>query len=190
MKPRFPLKLDIRGLWYPSRMRIAVTGTPGVGKTSACSLVKSMLVLHVNDLVEKFDVATSYDRKRMTREVDVNKLSKAVSKLEGDMVLEGHFSHMLKPDVVVVLRCSPAVLEKRLRKKGWGEKKIRENVEAEAVDVVLVEALENAREVCEIDTTHMKPRQVAKAIENIISGERQKYRVGNVDWSEEVLSWF
>jgi len=190
MIPQFPLKLDIRASWYPSCMRIAVTGTPGVGKTSACSLVRRMLVLHVNDLVEKFDAASGYDRKRKTREVNVTKLSKEISKLEGDMVLEGHFSHMLRPDVAVVLRCSPAVLEKRLRKKGWDEKKIRENVEAEAVDVVLIEALENAGEVCEIDTTHMKPSQVAKAIEDIISGERQKYRVGNVDWSEEVLSWF
>ena len=171
-------------------MRIAVTGTPGVGKTSACSLVKSMPVLHVNDLVEKFDAVSGYDRKRKTKEVNVSKLIREISKLGGDMVLEGHFSHMLKPDVVVVLRCSPSVLEQRLRKKGWDEKKIRENVEAEAVDVVLIEALENAREVCEIDTTHLKPSQVAKAIEDIISGERQKYRVGNVDWSEEVLSWF
>jgi broad-specificity NMP kinase len=36
----------------------------------------------------------------------------------------------------------------------------------------------------------MKPSQVARAIDSIIAGERQKYRVGNVDWSEEVLSWF
>lgn len=171
-------------------MRIAVTGTPGVGKTSACTLVKSMPVLHVNDLVDKYEASAGYDRKRKTKEVDVRKLAKAVAKLEGDMILEGHFSHMLGPDVAIVLRCSPRILEKRLRKKGWDEKKVRENVEAEAVDVVLIEAVENVPEVCEIDTTDMKPVQVAKAIDSVIAGERQKYRVGNVDWSEEVLSWF
>jgi adenylate kinase len=171
-------------------MRIAVTGTPGVGKTSACSLVKTLPVVHVNDLVERFDASVGFDRKRKTREVDVAKLSRSVAKLEGDMILEGHFSHMLRPDIAIVLRCSPAVLEKRLRKKGWDERKIRENVEAEAVDVVLIEAIENVPEVREIDTTKMKPSQVAKAIDAIVAGERQKYRVGNVDWSEEVLSWF
>jgi adenylate kinase len=171
-------------------MRFAVTGTPGVGKTSACALVKSIPVLHINDLIEKYGLASGYDRKRKTKEVDVAKLGKVVDRIDGDMVLEGHFSHMLNPDVAIVLRCSPKVLEKRLLEKGWGEKKIRENVEAEAVDVVLIEALENAEEVCEIDSTRIKPSQVAKAIEDIISGERQKYRVGNVDWSEEVLSWF
>lgn len=171
-------------------MRIAVTGTPGVGKTSACSKIKSMPVYRVYDLVEAFGAVTKYDRKRKTKEVDVNKLAKKLTKLKGDMILEGHFSHMLGPDVAIVLRCSPKVLEKRLKKKGWPEKKIRENVEAEAVDVVLIEALENVPDVCEIDTTEMTDGQVAKAIEKIIKGERQKYRVGNVDWSQEVLSWF
>ncbi len=149
-----------------------------------------MPVVHVNDLVEKFGASVGYDRKRKTKEVDVGKLSRSVSKMDGDMILEGHFSHMLRPDVAIVLRCSPKVLEKRLRKKGWDESKIRENVEAEAVDVVLIEAVENVPEVLEIDTTDMKPGQVAKAIDSIVAGERQKYRVGNVDWSEEVLSWF
>lgn len=171
-------------------MRIAVTGTPGVGKTSACSKLGGMQVYRVYDLVEQFDAVSGYDRKRRTKEVDVVKLAKAVSKMPGDMILEGHFSHMLKPDLAIVLRCSPKVLEKRLKKKGWDEKKVRENVEAEAVDVVLIETLENVPEVCEIDTTDMKPENVARAIERIVSGERQKYRVGHVDWSEEVLSWF
>jgi adenylate kinase len=172
-------------------MRIAVTGTPGVGKTSACSLVRRLPVYHVNDLVELLGISNGYDRKRKTKEVDVKKLAKAIDQgIKGDMILEGHFSHMLNVDLAIVLRCSPKVLEKRLKKKGWSEKKIKENVEAEAVDVVLVEALENVPDVCEIDTTDLTDKQVARAITNIVAGERQKYRVGNVDWSREVLSWF
>ena len=134
-------------------MRIAVTGTPGVGKTSACSNIKSLPVFRVYDLADMFGVTTGYDRKRKTKEVDVAKLAKKIEGLDGDMVLEGHFSHMLYPDVAIVLRCSPKVLENRLKKKGWPDRKVRENVEAEAVDVVLIEALENVPEVCEIDTT-------------------------------------
>ena len=174
----------------PSSMKVAVTGTPGVGKTSACALITRMRVVHVNDLVDELGLVSGYDRARRTKEVDVPKLAKVVAKMEGDMILEGHFSHLLGPDLAIVLRCSPAVLEKRLKKKGWAEKKIRENVEAEAVDVALVEAVENVSDVCEIDTTKLKAGQVARAIEDMISGERQKYRVGNVDWSEEVLDWF
>lgn len=171
-------------------MRFAVTGTPGVGKTSACALVKSLPVIHVNELVEQLHMVSGYDRKRKTKEVDVTKLAKAVAKIEGDFILEGHFSHLLSPDVAIVLRCSPKDLERRLRKKDWSEGKVRENVEAEAVDVVLIEALENVSVVCEIDTTKKKPVRVARDIDRIVAGERQKYRVGNVDWSGEVLSWF
>ncbi len=116
-------------------MKIAVTGTPGVGKTSACALVSSLRVVHVNDLVDELGVVSGYDRKRRTKEVDVKKLAKAVAKMDGDAIFEGHFSHMLGVDSAIVLRCSPKVLDKRLRKKRWPEKKIRENIEAEAVDV-------------------------------------------------------
>jgi len=171
-------------------MRFAVTGTPGVGKTSACALVKNLPVVHVNELVDQLGMTSGYDRKRKTKEVNVTKLARVVAKISDDIILEGHFSHLLGPDAAIVLRCSPKVLDRRLRKKGWGEKKIRENVEAEAVDVILIEALENVSDVCEIDTTKKTPRAVARAIDAIIAGEREKYRVGNVDWSEEVLSWF
>jgi adenylate kinase len=149
-----------------------------------------MPVIDVNVLVEQLGLATGYDRKRKTKEVDVARLARAVDKMEGNMILEGHFSHLLNPDIAIVLRCSPKVLEERLRKKGWAESKVRENVEAEAVDVVLIESLENVPEVCEMDTTRLSVEQVSRGIENILAGERQKYRVGNVDWSQEVLSWF
>lgn len=171
-------------------MKVAVTGTPGVGKTTACALVKGTPVLHVNELAEKYGALCGYDRKRKTREVDVAKLARAVAKLEGDMIIEGHLSHLLGPDLAIVLRCSPKVLERRLGWKGWDERKIRENVEAEAVDVILIEALERVPEVLEFDTTRKKPETVARAIEAIMAGERQKYRVGHVDWSREVLSWY
>jgi len=171
-------------------MRVAVTGTPGVGKTTACALVKVVRVVHVNELAEEVGACTGYDKKRGTKEVDVAKLRKAVSCMEGDVILEGHLSHYLSPDLAIVLRCSPSVLEERLRRKRWTAKKVRENVEAEAVDVVLIEALEEAPEVCEVNTTSMTPEAVARAIEDILKGKREKYRVGDVDWSQEVLSWF
>lgn len=171
-------------------MKVAVTGTPGVGKTSACALVKSVPVLHVNDIVEKYDAVVGYDRKLKTKEVDVRKLARSVSKLEGDLLFEGHFSHLLGVDVAIVLRCSPSVLKGRLKRKHWAADKIKDNMEAEAVDVILVEALENVKVVCEIDTTKRTSRSVARAIDEIVAGESEKYPVGNVDWSQEVLDWF
>ena len=171
-------------------MKVAVTGTPGVGKTSACRLVRSIKVVHVNDIVDGCGAVSGFDERRGTKEVDVGKLDEAVSKMEGDLLLEGHLSHLLTVDVAVVLRCSPKVLAQRLGSRGWPEPKVRENVEAEAIDVVLVEAAESVPEVCEIDTTGMTPAGVAASIEEIVAGETKKYPIGNVDWSREVLDWF
>jgi len=171
-------------------MKVAVTGTPGVGKTAACALVRSLPVRNVNDLAEELGAVRGYDRRRKSKEVDVRVLARKVAKLDGDMIVEGHFSHNLGVDLAIVLRCSPRVLAKRLEAKGWSKAKVQENVEAEAIDVVLIEAVDRVREVCEVDTTRRTPLGVARAIDSICRGEREKYPVGNVDWSREVLSWF
>ncbi|HIH01305.1 TPA: AAA family ATPase [Thermoplasmata archaeon] len=171
-------------------MKVALTGTPGVGKTAVSSLVRSVKVISVNALAEEAGAVAGFDKERDTREVDVEKLAEAVRGIEGDALIEGHLSHLVGPDVSIVLRCSPAVLRERLTTKGWSEAKVSENVEAEAVDVVLIEALESAPVVCEIDTTRMSVEAVASAVEEILAGESEKYPVGNVDWSQEVLSWF
>jgi adenylate kinase len=171
-------------------MKAALTGTPGVGKTSVSSLLSSIRVLSVDSLADEADAVTGFDVERETGEVDIDRLAEAVLRIEGDVLIEGHLSHLVGVEVAIVLRCAPSVLRDRLKAKGWGDAKVAENVEAEAVDVVLIEALEAAHVVCEIDTTRMSVVEVARAVEEILAGESEKYPVGNVDWSQEVLSWF
>ncbi len=108
-------------------MKVAVTGTPGVGKTAACALVRSFPVRNVNDLAQEFGAVKGFDRRRKSKEVDVRVLARKIAKLDGDMIIEGHFSHNLGVDLAIVLRCSPRVLAKRLEAKGWSEAKVQEN---------------------------------------------------------------
>jgi adenylate kinase len=171
-------------------MKFALTGTPGVGKTTCSELVRSIKVVHLADLIESSGAVVGNDTRRDTKEVDASRLSKEIAEMDGDLLLEGHLSHLLAVDVAIVLRCSPRVLGERLRSKGWSREKVRENMEAEAVDVILIEAVESVGTVCEIDVTSMPAEDVARAIGEIIAGETQKYPVGNVDWSQEVLSWY
>ena len=58
-------------------------------------------------------------------------------------------------DLVIILRCRPDILKSRLVKRGYRGEKIQENVEAEALDVILVETLEihPPGHILEIDTT-------------------------------------
>lgn len=167
-----------------------MTGTPGVGKTSVASHVTSIDVVDVNSLADDCDAIVGYDAGRDTDEVDVERLVRAVKAIRGDVLLEGHLSHLLNVDLAIVLRCSPRVLRQRLAVKGWSEPKVTENIEAEAVDVILIEALNAVSVVCEIDTTDMSVEKAAAAVEEICAGESEKYPVGHVDWSQEVIDWF
>jgi len=171
---------------------IAVTGTPGTGKSLACSHIRYPPVIDLNDLIKKNAGKFALDSDRESIEVSPAELRRLIPNIEEKTIVEGHLSHLLNPEKTIVLRCSPRELGKRLKRRGWSAAKIRENQEAEAVDVILIEALARGKsDVFEIDTTNMKPKEVAEAIRDIIEGRnKRRFRPGKIDWSEEVLGWY
>ena len=196
-------------------MIVAITGTPGVGKTSVCSHLRELgfQVIDINKLVsERFH--KGFDNKRRCFVADLRKLRKHVKRIhksaakekqdssrEHILLLDSHISHLLHPDVAIVLRANPLELAERLRRKGFEERKIKENVRAETLDVVLVEAVERCKFVYEIDTTGKSVEAVAECVREILSALREhteerrkemsaKYEVGGVDWSEYVEDVF
>jgi len=180
----------MKGRGKDRTMLVAVTGTPGTGKTSACALLEGVTVIDLRKLAEEHSDDFTYDEKRGSLEVDPRVLKRFLPRRTGTVVMEGHLAHLMEPDIAIVLRCSPKVLGKRLAKRGWPDEKIRENMEAEAVDVILIETIESCKKVFEVDTTGMKPKEASDAISSIIAGEKGKYRPGNIDWSGEVLDWY
>ena len=171
---------------------IAVTGTPGTGKSLACGLIKDYHVIDLNALIKKNARKFAVDSDRESIEVTPRELKKLLPGIRGNKIIEGHLSHHVDSDITIVLRCSPKELGRRLRRRGWGEAKIRENQEAEAVDVILIEALAKRKSrIFEIDTTNMKPKEVAEAIRDIIEGmDVRRFNPGRIDWSGEVLDWY
>jgi adenylate kinase len=171
---------------------IAITGTPGTGKTSACRILEKNgeKVVYLNELIDE-KIICGYDKKRDTKIVDIRKLDKSLDRFRtgsGKIFLEGHEAHLLSVNYVIVLRCSPRVLLKRLKSLGWSEMKIMENVEAEAIDLITIESIERYEKVYEIDTTHRTPAQVADAIICISKNRcRAMYKAGRIDWTEEFL---
>ncbi len=167
-------------------MLVALTGTPGAGKTTVADILsaRGYRVESVNELAERFGTVSEEDDSKI---VDVEGLAEKLKLPEDEVIiLEGHLSHLLNPDVVVVLRCNPILLKERLKSKGWSEEKVLENVEAEIVDTILIEAMEECGDVYEIDTTGLSPEKVADAVEEILTGERDKYKPGRIDWISEV----
>jgi len=59
--------------------------------------------------------------------------------------------------------------------------KTSENLEAEALDVILVEAVEFCSRVDEIDTTGRSPSEVSELVTRIIEGKLE-LPPGKVDW--------
>jgi len=166
-------------------MKAALTGTPGTGKTSAAkTIAKSLGLTHLdlNAAIKKEGLYSGYDKKRDTYIADMKKVAEYVSVYERkhkNILIDGHLSHLLPDklvDMVVVLRCEPNSLTKRLEKRRWNKTKVQENVEAELIGIIAYEARENHKKVFEIDTTDLTIRKTAQETERVLKGEGAKYR--------------
>ncbi|MEA2003433.1 MAG: adenylate kinase family protein [archaeon] len=167
-------------------MMILVSGTPGTGKTSVSEILSERLgyrLVRINDFADEQGLTEGVDPVRGSRIIDEEKLKAKVGDLSGDIVLEGHLAHFCKGDVSVVLRARPDELERRLSLRKWIREKIRENVEAEMLDVILTEAVEANENVVEVDTTGKSPDDVCRILEDMIQNKRyDDFRPGKVSW--------
>ena len=174
----------------PADLRVAVTGTPGTGKTTATEALSDRGVdtpiTHLNDEIKTHDLWTERDVDRDSLVTDLDAVKSHLGDWSG--VLESHLAHHFEADRVVVLRCAPADLESRLEARGDPPEKARENAESEALDVVLSEAVEEhgQESVYEVDTTDRDPEAVADAIAAVIAGNREP-SAGDVDFTEYLL---
>lgn len=107
-------------------------------------------------------------------------------------IIEGHLSHNLPADIIVVLRTSVPVLRGRLEERGYPREKVLENLEAEALGVITLEALDTGQPVYEIDTSVMNPAEVARRCEAIIRERPAPLSdpANMIDLTEGILSWY
>ncbi|MEM3395713.1 MAG: adenylate kinase family protein [Thermoplasmata archaeon] len=172
---------------------IALTGTPGTGKTAVAKELRKrgLKIVDIRSFARYCGALGAYIKGEDTFELDIELLGKEIElecrKMEMNVVIEGHLAHLIScVTQIVVLRCAPTVLYSRLKRKKWRVKKIWENVEAEAIDLILIEALESGKPVSEIDTTFTKPDEVADKIMEMVRG-RGKCPPGKINWSEDFL---
>ena len=179
-------------------MWVALTGTPGTGKSSVATLLQKQgySIVQLHQFAREYKCIDGTDTIRKSQLINVDKLNSSIKKIfmtDTLVFFEGHLGHLLKTiDKVVILRCHPKELTKRLMKKKWSSKKIKENVDAETIDVLLCEAVEHhpKENIFEIDTTKKTIEEVATIINNLAKKKFQptkKYTIGQIDWLEEIL---
>lgn len=162
-------------------MIIALTGTPGTGKTSVAENLGYDTV-DITAFVEQEGLGEKVGGEYEVRVDELVEALKTEIDTAGDVLVEGHLAHHVPADLCIVLRCRPDELRDRLSNRNYSESKVRENVEAEAMDFILSEAVDKQEQIIEVDTTGKSSEESAEEVKRMIREEDTGY--GNVDWSE------
>lgn len=174
---------------------IFISGTPCVGKTTLASELSKRLganLVKINELAINNNLVLGIDDKKDYKIIDIDKLDvvlgKIIDKLDSDklLIVEGHLSHLCSgADRVIILRVHPSILEKRLASREYSESKIRENLEAEALDVCGMEAYETyGEDVCEIDVSNLAIDEIINQVVDVIF-DKKDFPFGEIDF----LDW-
>jgi adenylate kinase len=163
-------------------MMCGITGTPGTGKSMIGDVLsrRGYTAVHLTSTVGPY--VTGVDEERDAQIIDTDRWAAEFVPVDG--FVEGHIAHLLPCDRIVVLRCRPDELKKRLTLRKYRQKKIQENADAEALDVCLIETVEEfgPEQILELDTTGRDAGYCADRIEGFFKGEIPA-DFGHIDWS-------
>ncbi|MCL4451011.1 MAG: AAA family ATPase [Candidatus Thermoplasmatota archaeon] len=146
---------------------ICITGPPKSGKTSICAELngRGIECKSADRIAESLGCLEGGI-------VDIDCMNDKMLSLP--RVIEGHYSHLLRCDYVIVLKTDPSVLEDRMRLAGYSKEKISENIDASEIGIFESEALERLplRRIVTCDLTGMSiPESVLAVMNKIIEAE-------------------
>lgn len=174
-------------------MAVLVTGTPGVGKTSVAQSLASTLgkkYVDVARLAAENNLVKGFDPELQAYIVDTSSVRALLEEiLTCNEVVDTHIVECVpkrKVTHVIVLRLNPLELKKRLEARGYPNRKIAANVEAEVLDSVLIDAVKwfGERKVFEVDTTGKSVGEIVNIVRLVLEGKGRNFKPGNVNWLE------
>ncbi|QRF74922.1 putative kinase [Thermoplasmatales archaeon] len=142
---------------------ICISGIPGTGKSTLCRKLNEIGIkcISANDEAARLDCISG-------DEVDVDLLRSRMDRIN---IVEGHYSHLLDCDAVIILTAPEATIRKRLTERGYSEAKIDDNIESMLAGTIYYEALDRmpASRIFIIDTGSADENSVLTEAERIIS---------------------
>jgi len=166
----------------------ALTGTPGTGKTSISKNLNKEII-HLSDLYPNSSEGRNQNGEWI---IDLDKLNKLTQeKLRDDTIIEGHLSHFIDNiDQIIVLRCDPRELRRRMEMRDYNIEKIEENLEAEAIGLIYSQALEinNGIDVFQHDTTKLSVDESTTILRDFFEGNIKLDET--IDYTERIMEWY
>lgn len=174
---------------------IFISGTPCTGKTTVSELLSDKLnckLVKINDLAICDNLVLGIDKDKGYKIIDIDALNDSLSDIissSDNLIVEGHLSHLCYgADKLIILRCRPEILEKRLALRDYSDAKIHENLEAEALGVCSAEALEiYENNIYELDVSDLTPDEIVHILIDLINGEKQ-LSFGEIDFMDWLLT--
>jgi adenylate kinase len=114
---------------------ICISGIPASGKSTVCNRLSELgfKCLHLSQIAERLGCIKSGD-------VDIDCVRENVT--GEDIIVESHFSHLLKCDYTIILETDTNDARRRMASRNYDREKIDENIDSYLADVIYYEALE------------------------------------------------